>query len=52
MPQKILKIILKNREKRNIGELLNMVKFYRNCTDQQFRYAMNLEYHLTNKFTK
>lgn len=51
MPNKILRIVLKPKDKRSIGELLAMVRFYRNCTSQQFKYAMGLEYYFTNKFT-
>lgn len=44
MKNKYLKIILKKREDRNIGELLTMIRFYQNCTAQEFKYAMGLDY--------
>lgn len=49
MSNKILKIILKPIKERNIGELLAMIRFYQKCTDQEFKYAMGLEYKLYAK---
>lgn len=51
MKNKYLKIILKPIKERNIGELLAMIRFYKKCSPQEFRYAMGLEYHLY-KFNK
>lgn len=46
MPNKYLKMILKPMNERNIGELLNLIKFYKKCSDQEFKYAMGLDYQL------
>ena len=43
MTNKILKILLKPMKQRNIGELLNMMKFYQTCTNGEFRLAYALD---------
>ena len=49
MKNHILKIILKNRENRSIWELLSLTKFYQNCSTQEFKYAMGLEFVFRNE---
>lgn len=43
MTNKILKILLKPMKQRNVGELLNMMKFYQTCTNGEFRLAYALD---------
>lgn len=49
MKNKYLKIILKPMGDRNIGELLNMIKFYRNCDNREFKYGMKVDYFINKK---
>lgn len=39
-------------KERKLWELLYMIKFYKNSTSQEFKYAMGLEYYFSDKFTK
>lgn len=46
MKNEILKILLKPIAERSIAELTELINFWRNCSTQEFKYAMGLEYHL------
>ncbi len=48
MKNEILQIILKPKESRSLWELFLLIQFYSNCSAQQFKYAMGLEYNLRN----
>jgi hypothetical protein len=49
MKNEILKIILKPLSERSIADLTELINFWQNCTRQEFKYAMGLEYHLHNE---
>lgn len=49
MKNRYLKIILKDREKRTISELVSLIKFYTNCSREEFNYAIMIDYYLNGK---
>lgn len=42
MKNYILQIILKPKDKRTIGENATMIRFWNECTPQEFKYAYQL----------
>lgn len=48
MPNEMIQIILKPMSKRSIAELTYTIKFYQTCSQQEAKYAWNLENKLQN----